>query len=90
MDRYILDIVGRRIAPLMGLSAEELYRLKTDLSPEALRKGARGVGCCRGVGRGGGEWIEAVAHRSRSEISAAAPNTDSLTGSCIQTRNIRW
>ncbi|MBW2257281.1 MAG: amidohydrolase [Deltaproteobacteria bacterium] len=36
MARYPRDVFGPRVAPAMGLTAEELYRMKTTLSQEAL------------------------------------------------------
>jgi predicted TIM-barrel fold metal-dependent hydrolase len=38
MNRYLKDVFGPRVAPFMGLTADELYRMKTTLSPEALRE----------------------------------------------------
>ncbi len=38
MARYLKDVFGPRVAPLMGLTAEELYRMKTELSQTALRE----------------------------------------------------
>ncbi len=38
MSRYLKDVFGPRIAPAMGLSAEQLYHLKTTLSPAELRE----------------------------------------------------
>jgi len=38
MARYLKDVFGPRVAPLMGLTAEELYRMKTELSQAALRE----------------------------------------------------
>ena len=38
MARYLKDVFGPRVAPLMGLTAEELYRMKTELSQPALRE----------------------------------------------------
>ena len=36
MARYLKDVFGPRVAPLMGLTTEELYRMKVELSPEEL------------------------------------------------------
>ena len=41
MARYLKDVFGPRIAPLMGLTAEELYRLKTTLAPAELAEKIR-------------------------------------------------
>jgi predicted TIM-barrel fold metal-dependent hydrolase len=38
MSRYLKDIFGPRVAPLLGISAEELYRMKISLSPTDLRE----------------------------------------------------
>ncbi len=38
MARYLKDVFGPRVAPLMGLTAEELYRMKTTLSQEELKR----------------------------------------------------
>ncbi len=38
MARYLKDVFGPRIAPFMGLSAEELYQMKQNLSQEELAK----------------------------------------------------
>ena len=38
MSRYLKDVFGPRVAPFMGLSPEELYRMKTTLSQEQLKK----------------------------------------------------
>jgi len=38
MARYLKDIFGPRMAPLMGLTPEELYRMKTGLGQAELRK----------------------------------------------------
>lgn len=38
MARYLKDIFGPRVAPAMGLTAEELYRMKVSLSEDELRK----------------------------------------------------
>jgi len=38
MARYLKDVFGPRVAPLMGLTPEELYRMKTDLGQAELRK----------------------------------------------------
>jgi hypothetical protein len=37
MARYLKDIFGPRVAPAMGLTAEELYRMKVDMSEDDLR-----------------------------------------------------
>ena len=39
MARYLKDIFGPRVAPAMGLTAEELYRMKVDMA----RRPARGL-----------------------------------------------
>lgn len=41
MARYLKDVFGPRIAPLMGMEAEELYRMKITLSPEELGRRLR-------------------------------------------------
>ena len=38
MARYLKDVFGPRVAPLMGLTAQELYRMKTELSQAELRR----------------------------------------------------
>jgi len=38
MARYLKDIFGPRVAPAMGLTAEELYRMKVSLSEGELRE----------------------------------------------------
>lgn len=38
MARYLKDIFGPRVAPAMGLTAEELYRMKVSLSEDELHK----------------------------------------------------
>lgn len=38
MARYLKDVFGPRVAPLMGLTPEELYRLKNTLGQEELKK----------------------------------------------------
>jgi len=38
MARYLKDVFGPRVAPFMGLTPEELYRLKSTLSQEELKK----------------------------------------------------
>lgn len=38
MTRYLKDVFGPRVAPLMGLTAEELYRMKKELSRTALER----------------------------------------------------
>jgi hypothetical protein len=38
MARYLKDIFGPRVAPALGLTAEELYRMKVNLSEDDLRK----------------------------------------------------
>jgi predicted TIM-barrel fold metal-dependent hydrolase len=38
MNRYLKDVFGPRVAPLMGLTAEELYRMKKELSRAALER----------------------------------------------------
>ncbi len=37
MARYLKDVFGPRIAPLIGMEAEELYAMKTSMSVEELR-----------------------------------------------------
>ena len=36
MARYLKDVFGPRVAPLMGMEAEELYRMKISLPPDEL------------------------------------------------------
>ena len=36
MSRYLKDIFGPRVAPLLGIKAEELYRMKRSLSKNEL------------------------------------------------------
>jgi len=36
MARYLKDVFGPRVAPLMGMSADELFEMKTTLGPEEL------------------------------------------------------
>jgi hypothetical protein len=38
MSRYLKDVFGRRIAPLLGTTAEELYRMKVTMGEEELKK----------------------------------------------------
>ena len=38
LSRYLKDVFGPRVAPLMGLTAEELFRMKTTLSQDELRE----------------------------------------------------
>ena len=38
MSRYLKDVFGPKVAPLIGMSAEELYEMKVSLSPEELKK----------------------------------------------------
>lgn len=38
MARYLRDIFGRRVAPLIGTTAEELYRMKVSMSEEDLKR----------------------------------------------------
>ncbi|MHA1194198.1 MAG: hypothetical protein ACTSP9_18260, partial [Promethearchaeota archaeon] len=38
MSRYLKDIFGPRIAPLLGITAEELYNMKTTLSTTELKE----------------------------------------------------
>lgn len=38
MARYLKDVFGPRVAPLLGITAGELYRMKTDMKQEDLRK----------------------------------------------------
>jgi len=38
MARYLKDVFGPRVAPLLGLTAEELYRMKTEMSTDELRR----------------------------------------------------
>lgn len=37
MSRYLKDVFGPRVAPLLGITAEELYNMKVSLSPKELR-----------------------------------------------------
>lgn len=41
MARYLKDVFGPRVAPLMGMKAEELYQMKISMSPEALGRELR-------------------------------------------------
>ncbi|MBI9084655.1 MAG: amidohydrolase [Desulfobacterales bacterium] len=41
MARYLKDVFGPRVAPLMGMEAEELYGMKVSLSPEELGRKLR-------------------------------------------------
>lgn len=41
MARYLKDVFGPRVAPLMGLEPEELYRMKVSLSPDELTRKLR-------------------------------------------------
>ncbi|MFX1453384.1 MAG: amidohydrolase family protein [Promethearchaeota archaeon] len=36
MSRYLKDVFGPRVAPLLGITAEELYNMKVSLSPKEL------------------------------------------------------
>ena len=36
MARYLKDVFGARVAPLMGMTADELYEMKCSMSPEEL------------------------------------------------------
>jgi len=38
MSRYLKDVFGPKVAPLIGMSAEELYKMKVSLSPEELKR----------------------------------------------------
>ena len=38
MSRYLKDVFGPKVGPLIGISAEELYEMKVSLSPEELKK----------------------------------------------------
>jgi predicted TIM-barrel fold metal-dependent hydrolase len=38
MARYLKDVFGPRVAPILGISAEELYSMKVSMSVEELRK----------------------------------------------------
>jgi predicted TIM-barrel fold metal-dependent hydrolase len=38
MSRYLKDVFGPKVAPLIGMSAEELYEMKVSLSPEELKE----------------------------------------------------
>ncbi|TFG06698.1 MAG: hypothetical protein EU539_06880, partial [Promethearchaeota archaeon] len=38
MSRYLKDIFGPRVAPLMGMTAEELYSMKTNLTVSELKE----------------------------------------------------
>lgn len=38
MSGYLKDVFGPRVAPILGIEAEELYRMKTSLSQEELEK----------------------------------------------------
>ncbi len=41
MARYLKDVFGPRVAPLMGLDPDALYRMKTTLDPNALARALR-------------------------------------------------
>jgi predicted TIM-barrel fold metal-dependent hydrolase len=43
MARYLKDVFGPRIAPLMGMEAEQLYRMKISLEPAELARKLRPV-----------------------------------------------
>lgn len=38
MARYLKDVFGPKVAPLLGISAEELYKMKSDLSTSELKE----------------------------------------------------
>ncbi len=38
MSRYLKDVFGPRVAPLLGITAEKLYQMKIELSTDELRK----------------------------------------------------
>jgi predicted TIM-barrel fold metal-dependent hydrolase len=38
MSRYLKDVFGPRVAPLLGITAEELYKMKISLSPNELKE----------------------------------------------------
>jgi len=38
MARYLKDVFGPKVAPLLGISAEELYKMKSDLSTSQLKE----------------------------------------------------
>jgi predicted TIM-barrel fold metal-dependent hydrolase len=38
MSRYLKDVFGPRVAPLLGITAEELYNMKTSLTTNELKK----------------------------------------------------
>ena len=38
MSRYLKDVFGPRVAPLLGITAEELYNMKVSLSPIELKE----------------------------------------------------
>jgi len=38
MSRYLKDVFGPKVAPLLGITAEELYKMKVSLSPTELKK----------------------------------------------------
>jgi predicted TIM-barrel fold metal-dependent hydrolase len=38
MSRYLKDVFGPKVAPLIGMSSEELYEMKVSLSPEELKR----------------------------------------------------
>jgi len=41
MARYLRDVFGPRIAPLLGITPEELYEMKTKLSPKELKEAVK-------------------------------------------------
>jgi predicted TIM-barrel fold metal-dependent hydrolase len=41
MARYLKDVFGRRVAPLIGVTADELYEMKITLSEDRLREAIR-------------------------------------------------
>ncbi|MBW1683992.1 MAG: hypothetical protein JRS35_02910, partial [Deltaproteobacteria bacterium] len=36
MARYLKDVFGPRVAPLMGMTADELHEMKTSMGPAEL------------------------------------------------------
>jgi len=38
MSRYLKDIFGPKVAPLLGITADELYEMKTTLTTTELKK----------------------------------------------------
>ncbi|MFX0070045.1 MAG: amidohydrolase family protein [Candidatus Hermodarchaeota archaeon] len=41
MSRYLKDVFGPRVAPLLGITADELYKMKITLSPTELKEAVK-------------------------------------------------